>query len=668
MSATEELLDKGLGHHQAGRLREAEQVYQEILRGNPQYANALHLLGLLQHQQGQHEVALKNIRRAISVLPRSELFWANLAAVYHALERYREAADGYEQAIRLNPNNGMAHFQLGCVLHALEDIDGAEANLRRAIQINPNSAQAHSHLGNTLVRLKKLDEAAGSLQHALKLSPGSAEVHTNLGLVLRHQGKLDEAVRSLQTALTIDSQYADAHKLLGLIFLLMGNFEAGWSHYEWRWRTKDRIFVPRNFPQPLWDGQPLEGRSLLVHAEQGLGDTLQFVRFAPLVQQRGCRVILECQKPLQTLLSSCRGIDQLVARGDALPPFDFHMPLLSLPCLLGTHAGNIPADVPYLVAREDLVRDWQGRLGDGNEFRVGICWQGSPTYRGDRQRSVALAYFAALADVRGVRLISLQKGAGTEQWVDVRFPVTILGADLDEANGAFMDTAAVMKNLDLVISSDTAVAHLAGALGVPVWVALPKLPDWRWLLDREDSPWYPTMRLFRQEKAGEWGPVFRRIAEALRDLIASRRQSSPAGGAPAPPSPALAGGLTIEVSPGELIDKITILEIKSERIADPAKLANVRREMAGLVTVRDRELAPLAELTALVAELKEVNEALWQIEDEIRDCERRRDFGPAFIALARSVYQQNDRRSDVKRRINDLFCSLIIEEKSYQSY
>jgi len=254
-----------------------------------------------------------------------------------------------------------------------------------------------------------------------------------------------------------------------------------------------------------------------------------------------------------------------------------------------------------------------------------------------------------------VTLVSLQKGPGTEQLRDVadRIAVTDLGSRLDEAAGPFMDTAAVMRNLDLVITTDTAAAHLAGALGVPVWVALPFAPDWRWLADRADSPWYPTMRLFRQERPGDWQGVFARLAEALRERVAQAPRAQP---------------VTVEIAPGELIDKITILEIKSARLAEADKLANVRRELAALVAVRERAVPPSDELARLTAELKAANEALWDIEDEIRRCEGGQDFGPRFIELARSVYRTNDRRAGLKRRINQLLGARFLEEKSYAKY
>jgi hypothetical protein len=361
------------------------------------------------------------------------------------------------------------------------------------------------------------------------------------------------------------------------------------------------------------------------------------------------------QPPLVRLLARTPGIERLLAHGELVPEFDLHVPLLSLPRLFGTTLENVPVDVPYLDAEPELVETWHRRLASYPGFKIGIAWQGNPKFRLDRVRSIPLAEFEPLADVPGVHLLCLQKGLGREQLAapQRRFPVTDLSGQLDESTGAFVDTAAVMKNLDLVITSDTSIAHLAGVLGVPVWVALHDVPDWRWLLNRDDSPWYPTMRLFRQSSLGQWEDVFHRIAKALRERL----------GVSAGPSP-----ITAEIAPGELIDKITILEIKSERITDAAKRHHVGTELSLLIVARDRSMPGSEELTRLAGELRSVNETLWRIEDEIRLCERVEDFGPRFIALARSVYRTNDRRAVLKRQINELLGSGIIEEKSYTSY
>jgi hypothetical protein len=429
----------------------------------------------------------------------------------------------------------------------------------------------------------------------------------------------------------------------------MGRFEQGWPGYEWRWKVEEFGALPP-LHQPQWDGSPLEGRTILIRTEQGLGDTLQFIRYIPLVHRRGGRVILLSQPPLTRLQACIPGVERLLAHGDPVPEFDVHVPLLSLPGLLGTRLETVPADVPYLEAEPPLVEAWRHRLGSYPGFKVGIVWQGNPKYLQDRARSTCLAQFAPLARVPGVHLFSLQKGPGAEQltarteW----FPVTDLGSGLAD----FADTAAVLKHLDLVVSVDTSVAHLAGALGLPVWVALPHAADWRWLMGRDDSPWYPTMRLFRQTGPGQWEDVFRRIAEALGRRIAEPAETRP---------------ITVEIAPGELIDRISILEIKSERITDAAERHQVGTELARLVAARDRAVPGSAELAGLTAELKAVNEALWQIEGEIRRCEREEDFGTRFVALARSVHRTSDRRAALKRQINERLGSPLVEEKSYTS-
>ncbi|MCI0457834.1 MAG: hypothetical protein L0Z62_12780, partial [Gemmataceae bacterium] len=274
--------------------------------------------------------------------------------------------------------------------------------------------------------------------------------------------------------------------------------------------------------QPLWDGAPLAGRRILLHAEQGLGDTLHFIRYAACLQQQGATVLVECQAALVRLLASCPGIDQLVAQHSALPAFEVHAPLMSLPRILGTLPSTVPAKVPYLFADAHLCERWRQELGRERAFRIGINWHGSPQFRGGRDRAIPLKHWAPLARLEGVRLFSLQKGAGREELAALAEQPTIvdLGSRLDETAGAFMDTAAVLTNLDLVITSDTAVAHLAGALGVPVWLVLSAAPNWRWMLHRDDSPWYPTMRLYRQAQLGNWDEVFDRMIEALRPMRA----------------------------------------------------------------------------------------------------------------------------------------------------
>jgi hypothetical protein len=421
--------------------------------------------------------------------------------------------------------------------------------------------EAHNGLGCALERLDQIEEAIRCFRQAISLDPTFATAHNNLGTALERQEKLEEALTSYEQAMSLKPDYAAARWNRARLWLLLGNFEQGWPEYEGRWTQTNT--ARRTFAQPLWDGSDLNGRTILLYAEQGLGDTMQFVRYAPLVKrshesgvraqgsgarsQHG-RVIVECQPALMKLLAIVPGIDCLIEQGSPLPSFDCQASLGSLPGIFRTSVDTIPAAIPYLQADPKLVHKWTSDIRHRpSAFLVGICWQGNPAYGFDRQRSIPLSQFAPLAKLQGVRLISLQKGPGTEQLERMKdgsgrlkdeggrmkieevadfsssFIIHPSSFHIDEASGPFMDTAAIMRSLDLVITSDTAVAHLAGALGVATWLLLPLVPDWRWLLKREDSPWYPSMRLFRQMKDGCWEAIFQRVADALWGIISHRQ-------------------------------------------------------------------------------------------------------------------------------------------------
>jgi Tfp pilus assembly protein PilF len=442
-------------------------------------------------------------------------------------ERLGEAEVILRQILAIAPGTAVAHHHLGNVLSGQERLDEAAIAYRNAfiafqndLALNPLLPEVHNNLGVMLLDQGKYDEAANWFRQALQLRPSYALAHNNLGLTLHELGRFDEAVESYRMALEHRPDYADAHWHQSLTLLLRGNFQQGWSEYEWRWKL-DRI-PARDFASPQWSGQALNRGTILLHVEQGLGDTIQFIRYAPIVKNFIGTVLVECPKALMPLLTGCPGIDRLIEQGEQLPPFDVQASLLSLPGLLHTNLGTIPGKVPYLFADPELVVQWREKLAGLGGFRIGIAWHGQPGHGTHRGRDIPLDCFAALGQLPGAFLISLQKGAGQEKLTHAgeRLPIFCLEDSVDTVNGAFMDTAAVMMNLDLVITSDTSVAHLAGALGVPVWLALPFVPDWRWLLDRSDSPWYPTMRLFRQKKPGDWAGVFEEMEGALRSTIA----------------------------------------------------------------------------------------------------------------------------------------------------
>lgn len=676
----------GRAYADLGQADSAHRSYQKALDLEPQRADAHNNLGLLLLQQGRLDAAQNSFELALRHHAKDPDAENNLGVVLREKQRLDEAAACFHRALALQPTHAGAHNNLGRVCEDRGHLEEAAARYRLALCYQPQNAAFHNNLGNALTILSRADDALSCYQQAVRLQPGEPVYHSNLANALtlagrpeeaeaccrlalrlrssyadaRHnlaitlaaQGKFEEALAGNEEALRLEPEHAGARNCRALWRLQSGDFTSGWPEYEWRWQV--RGVKRRQFTEPAWDGAPLGGRTILLYAEQALGDTIQFIRYAPLVQALGGKVIVECQAPLARLLASCSGIDHLASRGAPLPAFDMQAALLSLPGLFKTTLETVPAQVPYLFPDSSLIASWRTELDNSPGFKIGIAWQGSATFAGDRMRSAPLRHFAPLARVPGVRLYSVQKGPAREQIDAVArdFAVVDLGSTLDETAGAFMDTAAVMRSLDLVVTTDTSIAHLAGALGVPVWVALAIGPDWRWLRDREDSPWYPSMRLFRQARAHDWDEVFQRMAAELRRRLA-----------PGPPTT-----VAIEIAPGELVDKITILEIKAERLTDAVKLGNVRVELEALRRDHDRALPPSSELVALTAQLRAVNEELWRIEDDIRLCERRQDFGPLFIELARSVYRTNDRRADLKRRINTLLGSSLIEEKSYASY
>jgi hypothetical protein len=444
-----------------------------------------------------------------------------------------EAAACWRRALELNPDYVDALNNLGNVLRERGQLDQAVVCYRRALGLNPDSPTTYYNFGTALSDQGLLADAVGCYRRALALRPDYPDALNNLGFALKRQRALDEAAACYRRALELKPDFAECRLNLAVLQLLRGEFARGWPAYESRWPAGK--VAARRFCQPPWDGRPLEGRTILLHAEQGFGDTIQFIRYAPLVEQCGARVIVECQKPLVRLLAAWPQLEQVVPQGEPLPPFDVHAPLLSLPGIFHTSLETIPAQTPYFFATPDLIEHWRAELStcpktpcgagvppaqaagtaapQGRARKIGIVWHGDPRQENNRARSIPLGCFESLAGLHGVQLVSLQKGPGLEQLQNAagRFPIEEAGSRLDD----FMDTAAAIMNLDLVIACDTAVAHLAGALGALVWVALCYVPDWRWLLDRSDSPWYPTMRLFRQEQPGDWAGVFEEIRAAL---------------------------------------------------------------------------------------------------------------------------------------------------------
>jgi Flp pilus assembly protein TadD len=501
---------------QAGDAAQATYIYEQILKTSPSEPQALNGLGVLAIRGGRHVDAEQYLRQAIAAWPSDPAFHNNLSETFRQQGRLSEALGACRKALELAPRSSQLHNNVGVILKQQGDLQGAVDSFRRGIELDPAAGHVHYNLANAWSELRRLDLAEVSYRRALELAPGSYDILNNFANTLELQGNWSEAMDRLDAALRLRPDYAQAHRNRALLKMLMGNLAEGWAEYEWRWKVPD--VKSSGFPQPRWQGESLAGRTILLCAEQGLGDTLQFIRYAPLVKARGGQVVIQCPEMLHRLLGNTPGIDRFAAGEGSLETFDCQIPLLSLPTIFGARPEDIPADVPYLFAEPDRVARWKQRLAGDESLKIGIAWQGNPGYGGDYYRSIPLAHFEALARVPGVKLFSLQRGQGREQLSQVGSAWNVV--DFDDAldqEGAFVDTAALMMNLDLVITSDTAIAHLAGGLGVNVWVALQFSPNWRWLLSGADSPWYPTMRLFRQSRFGDWGGVFQEMAEVLEE-------------------------------------------------------------------------------------------------------------------------------------------------------
>jgi Flp pilus assembly protein TadD len=511
--AIEAYFQNGLRLHSSGRLQQAAQVYRQIIASAPGHADSLHMLGVIASQCGQPGEAVICIDRAIALKPSAALYHVNRASALLALGRPDAAEDACRKALQLKRNSAEAYQVLGHIVSDLGRPDEAIAAYNEALRLKPDLPDLHDNLGLALRQAGRLEEAAEALRLAVRRAPGDVQAQGNLAGVLKELGALPEAECGYREALRRQPNDATLHFNLGIVLLLAGRFAEGLKEYEWRFRA-GAARIP-SCDQPQWNGEPLAGRTLLIRAEQGMGDTIQFCRNVPSVA--GGPVIFEVQPGLRRLMSRVPGVSQLITVGETPPLFDLFCPLLSLPQLIAKPG----MEVPYLTAEPDRVALWRDRLG-ASGYRVGIAWQGNPASAAERGRSVPLEHFLPLAQAPGVRLISLQKHHGLAQ-LDTIPPglrIETLGDDLDSGPDAFIDTAAVMQSLDLVVTSDTSIAHLAGALGRPVWVALQHVPDWRWLLTGEECAWYPTMRLFRQTKRRDWAGVFTRIAERLAAMPA----------------------------------------------------------------------------------------------------------------------------------------------------
>jgi tetratricopeptide (TPR) repeat protein len=546
-------LQDALGLHRQGRLREAEKLYARVLKATPDNFDALHMLGLAKAQSGQMGEAFRLMSAALKIHAQAGDAWVNFANVLHALKRDEEALAAIDKALALRPgdaevlhNRGNALLSLGRAAEALAAFDQvlaanprhvgallnrgvaraslqqtaeALADLDAALALAPGHAGVLFNRGTVLGKLGRYGEAIADLDRLLMIAPDNATAWNNHGHALRALNRHREAVVSFDKAIALDKDYGDAHCNRALSLLTLGDLTHGFAEFEWRWKCSGIVDTRRNYRGALWLGEyPLARKTILLHAEQGLGDTIQFARYAPLLKRDGASVILEVHPELKSLLASLAGIVSIHGRGEPLPPYDVHCPLVSLPLALKTDATNIPADIPYLRADHARIEKWRPVLASLPGKRVALTWAGNPVHGHDANRSIDLKLLEPLLALPGVTFVSLQRDlrAGDDAVLAQHGRVFHLG-------GAFTDmadTAAVLTQVDLSISVDTSVAHLAGALGRPCWVMLPFWPDWRWTLAGEHSPWYPRTRLFRQPALGDWPSAIATLRDALAQFIA----------------------------------------------------------------------------------------------------------------------------------------------------
>lgn len=511
----DEQLASALAYFRSGRLDKAETIYKKVLKKEPQNTGAMHMLGLIAQKNGRSERAVQLLIKAAKLDPRRPEILCDLGNAFKALGRHKDAIKAHRMVLTMLPNSPEAHSNLGAAYNAAGKAGKAVICFESALKMRPKDVELKFNLGNGLVASERYEEAEEVLRQVVYEKPDHIRAQINLCAALKEQGRYDAAIRRYQKAIIAVPESPEAHWNHALTLLATGNYADGWEEYEWRSLLPG--FAMQKMDRPQWQGEALDGRTLLIHAEQGLGDTLQFVRYLSLMQDLDGEVLFACPERLTNLLQPVAGNIRIVPLGKR-HDHDVQSPLMSLPRLFHEALPYEPAENAYILPDSARVAAWQEKLGPTAGKRIGIAWQGSTGYEHDGRRSIPLLNFEPVAKQPSIELVSLQQGDGTEQIAEMpwRDRIVDMTAEMD-ADHAFIDTLAVMASLDAVVTSDTAIAHLAGAAGIPVYVALCHLPDWRWGLKGDSSPWYDSMQLVRQEQAGDWAGVFDRISAAIAE-------------------------------------------------------------------------------------------------------------------------------------------------------
>lgn len=516
-----------------GQYDAAISSYEQAIAINPQCHQAYFNLGLVYAQKNNHEQAIKNYTHAFNLCNTYIKALVQTGNSYQALTLYEKAIAVYKQGLNIDPNSHDCLIGLARALHNTSLFEESISYFKDALQLRNNDANIMLELANTLNMANHTKEALDLYYKIDTIMPHNSAVLYNTAYTLKKLNAIDQALPLYEKVLALDPNHIEAHFGLGLAYLATGNFERGWPEYEWRWK-RDTQGGARVLSRPLWDGSSLDNKTILLHAEQGLGDTLQFIRYAQVLKNRyAVTILFASQDPLIQLMKCCPYIDRVTSLHDQVPSYDVHAPLLSLPYIMKTRLDTVPDNVPYLYADQKLVQSWKEKMNK-NTFNIGICWQGNSNYSTHFLRtavaakSIKLHQFIPLLTMPNITVYNLQKTTGEEQVQDIQQYDSFISFDssFDQLNGRFMDTAAVIKNLDLMITVDTSIAHLAGGLGVTTWVLLPEPADWRWMIGRTDTPWYPTMKLFRQPRSGDWSSVLETIINNLENLLEKRNKQS----------------------------------------------------------------------------------------------------------------------------------------------
>ncbi len=518
------LIDQMFGdavqHHMAGRLPEAEELYLKILMVPPIQSEASYNLGLLYQTSGRMLEAIAAYQKAVTLRQDHVDALNNMGTAFQALGAMDQAIEIYHKAIAIKPEHETTYCNLGVALKEKQKLELSDVSYERAVTLKPTYDWAYANRSAVLVELDRNEEAIEASRRALELHKDMPMALFNLGTALRAENRYEEAEQALRRAVEVNPDFVEGHFTLGQTLLHLGKYEDGWREYEWRWRLAQYSWLKSlhgNFTQPRWEGEDIAGKTLLVYAEQGLGDALQYVRYLPLLAAKtGAKIIFAVHRQLLRLFGQFEALTVIALDQSPLPPFDFHSPLLSLPRILQTTEATIPRDVPYVKADPALVGHWRARIGAEGKKKVGIVWAGNPDQNGDRLRSPQLATVMPFFDVPGIQFIALQMGPGRKELEHIKLPGSVLDLGLEIAD--FSDTAAIMDNLDLMISSCTAPLHLAAAMGVRTWGVIPFSPHFLWQSDRLDNPWYPSLTLYRQSKAGDWSDLVEAVCRDLRSL------------------------------------------------------------------------------------------------------------------------------------------------------